>query len=89
MIIFKKYRMFLFSNDKLNIVVDRLLYTDSGQIILSIIFGLGLAVIFQKTCKGPHCMVFQPPPLKEMQENIYSFNEECYKYTPQFVKCAS
>ena len=88
MIIFKKYSM-LFKSERFNLVIERMLYTTAGQLVISIFFGIALAFVFQKTCKGPKCYVFQPPALKNMYNSIYKMNGDCYKYTPYFVKCAS
>jgi len=39
-------------------VLHNLLHTPRGQIVLSIILGLGLATIFRRVCKGNDCFRF-------------------------------
>ena len=71
--------------------MDRLLNTNEGNIIISIIWGLGLAFLFFKqTCKGEHCIVYAAPPIDDMKNNIYAHKDnasECYKYKPYTVNC--
>ena len=37
------------------------LKTPAGKIAVSILWGLGLACIFRKACKGRDCIVFKAP----------------------------
>ena len=38
-------------------IVDRLFKNKSGMILISIIWGLGLAALFKKVCKGRNCVI--------------------------------
>ena len=67
--------------------LKRLLYTDFGQKLMSILLGLGLATLFRKVCKGRNCMVFKAPPLKEIEKTTYKQNDKCYKFTYETVSC--
>ena len=70
-------------------VVDRLFYTPMGAFVVSALFGLAIAFMFQRVCKDKHCVVVKPPPMKEIDEYIYKVNDDaCYKYVPRVVKCA-
>lgn len=69
-------------------IVQRLLYTQMGQIVISILFGLALAFMFQRVCKGTKCVVIEPPPMDELQKHIYRIGNDCYKYVPRVVECA-
>ena len=70
--------------------MDRLLNTDAGNIIISIIWGLGLAFLFfRQTCKGEQCIVLTAPPL-DINKNVYSHKDNlktCYQYIPYSVSC--
>jgi hypothetical protein len=68
-------------------MIKDLLETKSGQMIISIILGLGLAAVFRQVCKGPDCIVIQSPDVKELEKYYYKLNEECYKYTPYPSAC--
>jgi hypothetical protein len=66
---------------------SRLLYTDYGRWLLSIVLGLGLATLFRKVCNERNCMVFHPPKFEELKENTYKYGDKCYKFKEKAVKC--
>ena len=45
--------------------VRRLIYSEFGSIIMSIVLGLGLATLFRKVCKDRNCMKFVGPSIKK------------------------
>ena len=61
--------------------IRRLLYSEVGKYIISILLGLGLATLFRKVCKDRNCMVFKAPELKKIKEQIFKFQDKCYKFT--------
>ena len=67
--------------------IQRLLNSKIGQIVLSIILGLGLATMFRKVCNDRNCIVFHGPIISE--NDIYKHNDKCQKYTTQSMKCDS
>lgn len=67
-------------------VIDRLLYTYQGQIIVSAIFGLALGLLFHKACKG-NCTVYYGPHIDEIKDNVFKLEDTCYIYKPHLVKC--
>jgi hypothetical protein len=79
--------MFFKQGVKLERIVDRLFYTHIGSIAVSAIFGVALAIMFQRVCKDRKCIVIQAPPMKEIAEHYYKVGDDCYKYTPSVVKC--
>lgn len=66
---------------------DRLLYSETGQILLSIVLGLGLATLFRRACTEKDCIDFQGPVIGEFQDKIYKHGEKCYKYTVNPTAC--
>ena len=72
-----------------NLIIDRLLYTDHGQILISAIFGIALAFLFQKTCNGDKCIIIDAPDPDEINKNIYELDGICYKYKPKSVHCSA
>ena len=68
-------------------LLDRLFKTREGRIIVSIIWGLGLACLFKKVCTGRDCIVFKAPDPKYMTNNVFYHNTKCYKYTTETTKC--
>jgi hypothetical protein len=67
-------------------MIDRLTKTRTGQILLSVILGLGLAALFRRVCHD--CIVIKGPSADEIQKYYYKMENACYKYTPYAVDCA-
>jgi hypothetical protein len=63
------------------------LQTKTGSIIVSVIFGLGLAALFRQTCKGERCIVIKSPDVADVEKHTYRYNQECYKYSANIVPC--
>jgi len=71
----------------IEIVFDRLLHTDTGQIFISIILGFGLAALFRRVCRGNGCILIQAPPMDEVIQNTYTIDGDCFRYVPVPTKC--
>jgi hypothetical protein len=67
-------------------MVDRLFYQKSGQIVVSAVFGLALALMFQRVCKGRHCIIIQAPPEEELKK-VHKEEDTCFTYDPKYVSC--
>jgi hypothetical protein len=67
-------------------VIDRLFYTEIGQIIVSAIFGMALALVFNRVCKD-NCTLYFAPKYNEVNDNIFKIEDTCYKYKTVNVKC--
>jgi hypothetical protein len=65
----------------------RLLYTPLGQILLSIVLGIGLATLFRRACSDKNCIVFNGPIITEIEGKTYKHGEKCYKYSAVSAKC--
>ncbi len=61
--------------------------TPSGRIFVSIIWGLGLAAFFRKSCKDRSCLLIRGPKPNKIKDKIYQFNNRCYTYLPYSVSC--
>jgi len=62
--------------------------TDStGAKVISVILGLGLAVIFRRSCKGNRCVVVNGPGKEAIENYYYKLEDTCYKYRPYVVDC--
>jgi len=57
------------------------------QVIISVIWGLGIAMFFRKSCKGRSCIIIKGPKPQDMDNKIFSFNDKCYKYTASTTSC--
>ena len=67
--------------------LQRLLYSDTGRNIISIVLGIGLAALFQKVCKDKDCIVFSGPVITEIDGKTFQHGEKCYKYDILSTPC--
>jgi hypothetical protein len=54
---------------------------------MSIILGIGLATFFRVACKGRRCRVISSPPMEELEDQTYKFNDKCYKFEKNPINC--
>jgi hypothetical protein len=64
-----------------------LLDTKYGQIIFSVILGLGLASLFRKVCEDGNCIVIEGPPLDKVENKVFQQEGKCYVYKSQSSSC--
>jgi hypothetical protein len=67
--------------------VVKAIHTQNGKIAISFILGMGLASLFRKVCNDRNCIVFKAPSLDEVTNNIYEYNNKCYKFKERATKC--
>ena len=67
--------------------LSKFLHPETGRYLMSIILGIGLATFFRDVCKGENCKIIKAPPLEEIDDKIYKFNDKCYKIQRNAVKC--
>jgi hypothetical protein len=81
----------------------KFLYSHTGKVIISIIWGLGLAALFRRRCNGRDCRIIQykGPKQSDITDTFYHYESPpknakssfrtgkhiCYKYTPYLVEC--
>jgi len=65
----------------------RLLNTDRGIILISVLWGFALSCLFRKVCKGRSCIVLTAPKKKDIQGKIYEHNGSCYRYLQKKSEC--
>ncbi len=66
---------------------SKFLHNSSGKCILSIILGLGFATFFRSICEGKNCIVYKAPSFDEIKDKYYKFDNDCYQFEPEIVKC--
>ena len=66
---------------------SKFVHSETGKYLMSIILGLGLATLFRSVCKGKECIFYYAPPLEELDDEIYKFDNKCYKFEKNAVKC--
>jgi len=67
--------------------LQRILYSQFGKTIISILLGLGLASLFRKACHDRSCLTFVGPPMDEIKDKTFNFDNKCYSYTPKAMTC--
>ena len=65
----------------------RLLHSDIGKIMISIILGLGLASLFRRVCDNRSCLAFQGPSLDKIKNKTFKFNKRCYTFSSEAESC--
>lgn len=67
--------------------LGKFVHTKTGQIIMSIILGLGLASLFRKVCKNYDCIELYAAPLNKVEGKIFQIGDKCVKYNHKTSKC--
>ena len=67
--------------------VRRLIYSNFGRIVISILLGLGLATLFRKNCNDEECISFQAPSLEDIENKTYKYGNRCFKYNMNSIPC--
>ena len=65
----------------------KFVHTKTGKYIMSVLLGFGLASLFRTVCKEKDCIIFHAPPLDQVKDKIFSYDNKCYKYVPTQTKC--
>ena len=67
--------------------MKNLINSDKGQILISIIWGLGLSVLFRRVCKGRNCIVIKGSHFDKIQDKTFKYNDKCYKFNSEAQTC--
>ena len=66
--------------------LTRILHSDIGIYIISLLLGLGLATLFKKSCENDSCRIYKAPNLEKLKE-IYKFDGKCYNFLFNGGRC--
>lgn len=66
--------------------ISKLMRTEQGRILISILLGFGFAALFRASCKGKNCILYKGPSLEDLQKT-YLFQSKCYTFNPVSVQC--
>jgi hypothetical protein len=69
--------------------ISHLMHSYKGQIVISILLGLGLASLFRKVCNDRNCLVFKAPAIEEVSSSTYTYADKCYTFKPKSIKCGT
>ena len=65
----------------------RLIYSEVGKYVMSILLGLGLATLFRKVCHDRSCLVFHAPHINKIKGQIFDFDGKCYTFEEKAERC--
>jgi hypothetical protein len=65
----------------------RLIYSDVGRYVISILLGLGLATLFRKVCNDRSCLVFHAPHINKIKGQVFDFDGKCYTFEEKAERC--
>ena len=68
-------------------MIKKVLDNRAGQIIVSVLLGLGLAALFRKVCDNDNCVIINSPPNQEIENKVFTMNDKCYRYKPEATQC--
>jgi len=69
--------------------LSKFVHSKTGRYIMSILLGFGLATLFRQVCVGPNCTTYSAPPVQEIDDQTYKFDNTCYKLNKNAVICDS
>jgi hypothetical protein len=67
-------------------IIKRLFYNETGQMFISGLIGLSLALLFRRVCKE-NCTIYIAPKKEDIEGKIFKLEDTCYKYSTYNVKC--
>lgn len=68
--------------------VTRILQSEAGRVVVSILLGLGVASLFRKGCDALNCLNFRAPDVDDIEKNVYRYGDGCVKYAHRAVPCS-
>ncbi len=71
----------------LRLLINKMFYSAPGQLIISAIFGLAIALLFKRVCKD-NCTIYHAPYIDEIEGNIFKLEDTCYQYIAYMVDCS-
>ena len=64
-----------------------ILKTRTSIILISILWGLGIASLFHRACKDGACEVYRVKDPSDITKHIYRNNGKCYKFNKIDTAC--
>lgn len=61
----------------------------TGRFIISVIWAIGIATMFMKSCNDRNCRIitYHGPDPNKVQNRIYQGIDACTKFTPYVTSC--
>lgn len=65
--------------------VQKMLQSETGSLIASIVLGLGIAGLFKMSCDSRSCIVYKGPDFSE--KKMVKVNGKCYNVSEEMMDC--
>ena len=66
--------------------LSKLIHTQTGRYIMSVLLGFGIASLFKLVCKGDDCFIYMAPQTLD-KNDIYKINNKCYQFNNVSTTC--
>ena len=67
--------------------IQKILNSDAGKYIISILLGIGLSTLFRNACNDRKCLIFKAVSPEKVKDKIFKLDNQCYTYSHEQVKC--
>lgn len=67
--------------------LEKFVHSYTGKVMMSVLLGFGLATFFRVACKGKRCRIIEAPPMEEITDQTYRFDDKCYKMEKNAIHC--
>ena len=68
-------------------MLGKLLLSPTGKVVMSVVWGLGLAALFRRACTGRSCIVYKSPHPSKIQGRVFKHEGQCYRYNTRRTNC--
>lgn len=68
-------------------MIQKIFKNKNTKFVISIIWGFGIACIFRKVCNDRTCIEYKAPNPNYILNNIWRYNNKCYKFNTEIVDC--
>lgn len=72
-------------------MIEAFISSQAGRIIISVLWGLALSVLFQRSCDGNNCVVvtYKGPDPGATEKQTWNFGDkkQCFKFKPYVTEC--
>lgn len=68
--------------------LQKILNSDAGKYIISILLGIGLSTLFRNACNDRKCIVFKAVAPEKVNDKIFKIGNDCYQYRSKQIECS-
>lgn len=68
-------------------MIQSFIHSDAGSVIISALWGFGLAMVFRKVCMDRECITVYGPKPSDVRGKKVKWNDTCYVIEPKEASC--